>query len=1311
MAATSVASNHRRGNPGENGCGEPPPHPEDATPAAVEKTPSSTHHDAALAPDSTAQPFGVSGSVDAVAPPRNEDLAGRNGNSDEGSRPTVPDPAARSNGFSTARGRPLKVSAEALARVEHIFRESEPRSESDKAAGGANHPEARPEETSPGVGPAAARACAAAAAAPDGHAAGARERETHASTAAVAASAAVLSAGGGAFSTARGRPLAVSAEALARVQHLFEEKAAAASAIADDGGPGLAVAVGPAVATGATVSAPRAKAGATAAAAAPAPPAVLEAGGGGVGDGGSKSTGKDGLGWDGGSSFVGSGGGGGGGGGFQTGRGRALSVSSEALAKVQHLFSSNGDDDSSETPSQSLRSSGSIGAARYRQTTPKSGGKSFRSPAVIRKTRARGGGGVGGDADGAGASGFRHPARRAKPPTAPPRDAGAGRSADFPVDQGGDLPGRDRQESAAGPSIGPLGAAGGGGALASSLGAADKLAAKSEPSRDESLVREDPVGVEEAAAAAPAAAAPAIGASMSGFVTGRGRAVHVSAEALAKAGRLLAGASGGHGDDDEDGVEGGRSRAAAKEAATPASCLPRAEPSAIKRASAVVGSERELCNDQGEGKGEATEKTRARDWASEPSLISPSGGSGSTSGGGGGGGGSGSVFSTGRGRPIEVSTEALARVQAMFQDEPQDDANQATKDEHLGAHNQASDPQQPFGLKESTGGAGRTEGDTFSSPPGTRRTSQAPGCTGDGVAGVGGMFSTGSGRRVQVSAEALAQAQKRFGEVEVEVEVEAEGAASGTSRGHLPPPLGGSGGGGNGGSASEASDFSTGRGKSIEVSPAALSQAYKRFGAGADDQGRTSLPATRQPLSPRPTASGGWCGGAGKENRGQEVPKKRVVGTPSGTFRRPGAASTAFCPPGRLRLAMPPPAAAAAAAGAPTPSSSGKLVGTRATTPSTASGAGGNTAGGAASATSLAGAVGCIGGGGSADSTPQSAVKRRSFGGGYGGGLHAVKRSRLSVSAAATTPSASTASPMRALTTPRGLRLSGGAGNGSGVRGAFPRPSPARLAAAATDSGGGAVGLGVVAGSSSSSHPATATPVDAAGEDENDAAGCRASRMLFGALGSPEKGSTEAATAGESLSARKEEESRRRHRQGRRGRRPLSSLLDPPPQLPAESRQRHSSGAASAGAGTGGDQDEDDHRVPASDEARAEAGKHGGVDAGGGGQLGTKPPPADDLESRRAGGGGGGEPVEDLLAHVTAENACDLRFGNDGRPLCFAPSCGSRTTTTGGGAEGQEREEAEHVPAASPVVFRDELVRSGRDGQMATPAWVKNHTR
>eukprot|EP00903_Cladosiphon_okamuranus_P021110 g19393.t1 len=1304
VAATSEALHHGHPNPAENGSGERRPGQDAATTSEAEKPSSSTHREAALpAPENVAQPCGASGSDEVAAPPRSGDLAGGNGSPDGASRPAIARPAARSNGFSTARGRLLKVSAEALARVEHIFQEIGSRGGSGKAVVGANHPEQRVGDIpSPGVDPAAA-APAGAVAAPDGHPArGKRGGETKNDAASV------LPARGGGFSTARGRPLAISAEALAKVEHLFGEAAAAlASADAD------AVAGGPAApnAAAAAVSTPRARTTAAAVAAVdPAGGIAQETqGGGGTGVGGDKSTGKkNALDWDAGSSFLG---GGRGGGGFQTGRGRALSVSSEALAKVQHLFSGEGDGDSSETRSKGLRAPGSVGAAaRHRQATPTFGRKPFRSPAVVGKTRAGDGGG---EADVADGGGFKHPAPWTEPPATIPRDAGVGSAACFSAEQGSVVRDR-RQEPTEGSSVGPLGAAG--------VGAP---------------VRVDPVE----AAAAQAAEAPAAGASMTGFVTGRGRAVHVSAEALAKASRLLAGGSGGDDDDDDDGVVGeDRSPASAKETeAPPAPCLPHAEPSnSNKSVAAFVGSERDRDDP---GAGGAAEKSGRGGRDSEPCLAGPLGGGTS---------GSSSMFSTGRGQLIEVSTETLARVQAMFRDEPKGDANQASTEGHRrrGALNRENEP---FNFKRGGERTGVRDGATFchSASSEARENSLAPGYAGGGggVAGLGcGMFSTGSGRRIEVSAEALAQAQKRFGEDE------AAATASGTGSGHLPSPLGGGGGsGGNVGRASGDSLLSTGRGKSIEVSPAALSQAYKRFAAaGAEDGDQPSQPSARPPHAPRPTASaasqpaaamrgfpsprgvsasGGWCGGAGKENREQRgLPKKRGIGTPSGSFRRLGCTGIAFSPPGRLRGAMPPPAAGAGGgvtSGVATPCSAGKLVGARAAaTPSPARAAGGKTAGAPGSAGSAAvpaspsSSVRRMGGGGRASATPQSAAKRRVFSGGYGGGLHATKRSRLSTSAATTTLSASTASPMRALTTPRGLRLSSGGGssngNGTHVRGAFPRPSPARLAAAAAAvDGSGAAGLGDVARSARSNHPSTATPVIAAGEEENDPdpdpAGCRASRMLFGNPGSPEKGGTEeAATTDKGASTRKEKECRRR-RCEKDHRLPLSSLLDPSPLAPAaELRPQDSSGAV--GTGAGGEDGEDYHRLR--DKAGASGGEQprgglGDADAGQDGQADEEPPPAEnDLGSRRAGA------VADLLACVTAENACDLGFGDDGRPLCFATPCGSRATP-GGEAEaaGQEQGETRRPPKAAPTAFREELVRSGRDGQMATPTWVKNHTR
>ncbi|CAM9173233.1 unnamed protein product, partial [Scytosiphon promiscuus] len=173
------------------------------------------------------------------------------------------------------------------------------------------------------------------------------------------------------------------------------------------------------------------------------------------------------------------------------------------------------------------------------------------------------------------------------------------------------------------------------------------------------------------------------------------------------------------------------------------------------------------------------------------------------------------MFSTGAGRAIEVSAEALARVQGMF--------NQEAEAGHERAD--AGDaPALEAAAVSFRRGEDQEVGDPFVREEGQRERG------GSAVAATtaASMFSTGSGRRVEVSAEALARAQKMFGEAEAASPSTDERDIHRTS---LPSFGGRAIGGGSGAS----SAFSTGRGKAVQVSPAALSHARNRYGAAGGD--------------------------------------------------------------------------------------------------------------------------------------------------------------------------------------------------------------------------------------------------------------------------------------------------------------------------------------------------------------------------------------------------------------------------------------------------------------------------------------------
>ena len=118
-----------------------------------------------------------------------------------------------------------------------------------------------------------------------------------------------------------------------------------------------------------------------------------------------------------------------------------------------------------------------------------------------------------------------------------------------------------------------------------------------------------------------------------------------------------------------------------------------------------------------------------------------------------------------------------------------------------------------------------------------------------------------------------------------------------------------------------------------------------------------------------------------------------------------------------------------------------------------------------------------------------------------------------------------------------------------------------------------------------------------------------------------------------------------------------------------------------------------------------------------------------------------GSIVAALLGRVTAANACSLLFvdvtddvgdlsgggGGDGsgRPCCFVTPPGGTTACASQSATGETAVARagqsgsgpscgrHHRRAQEPGTtrFRDELLRDGRDGQLATPTWVENHVR
>lgn len=645
-----------------------------------------------------------------------------------------------------------------------------------------------------------------------------------------------------------------------------------------------------------------------------------------------------------------------------------------------------------------------------------------------------------------------------------------------------------------------------------------------------------------------------------------------------------------------------------------------------------------------------------------------------------GGGNSLSAFSTGAGRTIKVSEEALVQAQRKY-----------------GEMRSCTDQlKRAPSIIVSGGGGGGEIGET---EPSTEPATRPPGGAESSVSA----FSTGAGRAIDVSAEALALAQKRFGDL---------GSSAGPVESSSGPALGG----GN-----VASVFSTGRGRAVEVSAAALAQANKLFGdggvAGGGSNGGGTRQATvggREGITPRrqaaraqaqpqesrelPSRDGRLPSAVGKEN-GKGGHPKHVLGTPArstgvtngiaarGRYwgvstpnheTRSGQKSTrggpsSFSSPSRRRI-MPPPA------GTATPSSGGKPL-CRTTN--------------SADAASIAPPVG--------RGTPLSA-KRRGLGYG-GGGLHAMKRPR-STSKAGTPGASRRASPHAS---PHGPR--------SGGRRVVPRPSLTRpssvLATTASPSSisskavGGGDGKGDSMGVLENGRVAQGEP------------GCGTSRVLFD--------STNAAAA-ESVAGGEGKLRRHNHR------RPLSSLLNVPTQVVESLRPC--------------DVENNDAGFTEKEAV--------GVEEDGGGEKRMAAPPLLPKEAAREEGatvaarpstGEARREVVALLLRVTARNAIDMRFCADGTPCCLgatpaSPELASATvgdgsrgpgaatavgvtgTVTSSGvstcylAQGEQRCEPcrggeHHYQASESAVndFRDELVRSGKDGELATPTWAKNHYR
>ncbi|CAM9314149.1 unnamed protein product [Ectocarpus sp. 4 AP-2014] len=791
----------------------------------------------------------------------------------------APSEPTRDVGFRTARGRPVAVSAEALVRVEHLFREEE----GSSLAGGRH---AAAESFSGGTSPVAAkgpdRRGGTTKLSPSGRGTGMAVSSCNVAddssggsgggpSAKVEGEAgwppavAAAAAGSSSFQTAQGRPLAVSAEALAKVAHMFAEQqpdgggnkggasvvvAAAAGSGSASVHPGSSLSATPT--TGRDVA--RLKGNTSPAGGNNAAAGVASSSSGGLTGG--NDGGSDGGGGGGGSGcsgfqtgrgrplavsaealakvqhlFQGNDGGGGGGGGggamesearaglrtsrppatggggFQTGRGRALAVSAEALAKVQHLFQGNDDGGGGggggamESPATGLRASRppAAGARRHHQATPRSGGKPFRRPSAVRKPRARG------DTDGipgpvAPAPGLRGQAATSEAsPTKASAGVGAGEGVIVAVPPAASA-GKGRSTASSGSGgggstttvragIGGGGLDGGGGVVG--------------------------VSEEEKEAKAPTPATNGSGASDGGGPEKPRGSVETLAEAV---------------DDDDAGEASAGENEAGSFTDSTTTTTPQTsgrQPQTTTKRSTDVDSLRD--------EGPAAADSRGAAEAPAPPTAAASG------------------FITGGGRPVHVSAEALLKAKRLLADASGDDIEAAAGVERGDQEGAAAARQDaPLGLYQSTtkraGAQGlailtsgidtsdaRQGGDDWNGSGGRDAKPPAVGRgNGDGGGGSAGGFLTGSGKRVEVSPEALERARQMFAECEAATP---SGAGGRGGDENPPPAIGGSGGGGGiggsglggvvggargpGGGGTGGGVFSTGRGK-LAAAPLSL---------------------------------------------------------------------------------------------------------------------------------------------------------------------------------------------------------------------------------------------------------------------------------------------------------------------------------------------------------------------------------------------------------------------------------------------------------------------------------------------------------
>ncbi|CAM9268510.1 unnamed protein product [Ectocarpus sp. 12 AP-2014] len=822
----------------------------------------------------------VDGGVAAVGSAAGGELGMYDSSSTSGAETAAaPSEPTRDVGFRTARGRPVAVSAEALVRVEHLFRE-----EGSSLAGGRH---AAVVSFSGGTRPAAAKgpgcrggttnlspsdrgigttvvSCNVADDSSGGSGGGPSTKEEGQAGWPAAAAA----AGSSSFQTAQGRPLAVSAEALAKVEHIFAEQQADGGGNKDGASAVVAAAAGSGSASvhpessssatpatgrnGARLEGNTAPAGGNSAAA-----GVVSSSSGGLtgGNYGGGDGGSDGGGGGGCSGFQtgrgralavsaealakvqhlfqgnddGGGGGSGGamesearelrasrppatgGSGFQTGRGRALTVSAEAaLAKVQHLFQGNDDGGGGggaiESPATGLRASRppAARARRHQQATPRSGGKPFRRPSAVRKPRVRGDtGGIPGPVTPAPGLRGQAATSEASPTKAsagvvagegvitvvpPAASAGKGRS----TASSGSGGGGGTTTVRAGVGGGGLGGGGGGGGVVG-------------------------VSEEDKETKAPSPATNGSGAGDGGGLEKPRGSVETLAEAV----------------DDDDAGEVGENEAGSCTDSTTTTTTPHTsgrQPQTTTKRSTDVDSLR------AEGPAPAP-----RGAAEAPAPPTPAA----------------SGFITGGGRPVHVSAEALLKAKRLLADASGDDIEAAAGVER-GAQEGAATARQgaPLPLSQSTTrravaqrlaipasdidmSDARQGGDDWNGSGGRDAKPPAVG-EGDGDggsrsgSGSAGGFSTGSGRRVEVSPEALERARQMFAECE---EATPSGAGGRGGDGNPSPAIGGSGGKGGigrsglggvvggargpGGGGTGGGVFSIGRGK-LAAAPLSL---------------------------------------------------------------------------------------------------------------------------------------------------------------------------------------------------------------------------------------------------------------------------------------------------------------------------------------------------------------------------------------------------------------------------------------------------------------------------------------------------------